>query len=77
MSTDLTNVGVEYQLSPTTLFAVRYTRNHLRETIEDLGVLDQFGSEVYIYGNPGRGLAKHATVSTATPLIVPGPEAGS
>jgi hypothetical protein len=67
MSSDLTNVGAEYQLSASTLFAVRYTRNHLRETIEDLGVLDEFGSEVYIYGNPGRGLAQHATVSTATP----------
>lgn len=74
MSSDLTNVGVEYQLSPSTLLAVRYTRNHLRETIEDLGVLDQFGSEVYIYGNPGRGLAQHATVSTATtPFDYPRP----
>ncbi|HYI93407.1 MAG TPA: TonB-dependent receptor [Bryobacteraceae bacterium] len=68
MHSDLTNAGVEFQLNPRTVLSVRYTRNNLRDTIEDLGVLDANGSEVYIYGNPGRGLAKTVAVpSTATP----------
>jgi hypothetical protein len=67
MSSDLTNVGVEFQLSPKTVVAARYTRNHLRNTIEDLGVVVD-GSEVYIYGNPGKGLARTAVpTATATP----------
>jgi hypothetical protein len=76
MSTDLTNVGVEVQLNPRSVFAARYYRNHLRDTIEDLGVLDATGSEVYIYGNPGRGLAKTiAHPSTHTPVFdYPRPE---
>jgi hypothetical protein len=69
MSSDLTNAGVEFQLSERMVFSARYTRNHLRETIEDLGVLDAQGSEVYIYGNPGIGLAKTASVSTKTPVF--------
>jgi hypothetical protein len=74
-NSDLTNAGVEYEINPRTVFSVRYTRNHLRNAIEDLGVLDEFGSEVYIYGNPGQGLAQHASISTkTTPFDYPRPE---
>jgi hypothetical protein len=67
MHSDLTNVGAEFQIDPKTVFSVRYTRNNLRDTIEDLGVVVD-GSEVYIYGNPGRGLAQTAhPTATATP----------
>jgi hypothetical protein len=67
MSSSLTNAGVEFRLGPSTVVASRYTWNHLRDTIEDLGVVVE-GSEVYIYGNPGRGLAKTAVpTATATP----------
>jgi hypothetical protein len=60
-------VGAEFQIDSKTVFAVRYTRNNLRDTIEDLGVVVD-GSEVYIYGNPGRGLAQTAhPTATATP----------
>jgi hypothetical protein len=55
MSVDLTNAGVEYQLSPSSVFAVRYTRNNLREAIDDVGRLVG-GNEIYTYGNPGRGI---------------------
>jgi hypothetical protein len=65
MSSDLTNAGVEFQLSPSSVFAARYTRNHLRNTIEDIGTVDATGSEVYIYGNPGQGLAKKTNPSYA------------
>ena len=63
-------------MAPQTVFAVRYTRNNLRETIEDLGVLDATGSEVYIYGNPGKGLAQtNKTPSTSTaPFDYPRPK---
>lgn len=75
MSSDLTNVGAEFQFDSRTVAAVRYTRNHLRDTIEDLGVVVE-GSEVYIYGNPGRGLATTAQpTATATPSFTyPRPE---
>ena len=75
MSSSLTNAGVEFQLNDKTVVSARYTLNHLRDTIEDLGVLDANGSEVYIYGNPGRGLAKTASISTKTPVFdYPRPE---
>jgi hypothetical protein len=67
LHSDLTNAGVELRLTPGTVLAARYTRNHLRDAIEDLGVIVD-GSEVYIYGNPGRGLAETAVpTATATP----------
>lgn len=56
MSTWLANAGVEYQVAPKLMVAARYTHNSLRDTIEDIGTLVN-GSEVYIYGNPGKGLA--------------------
>ena len=56
MSQDMTNVGVEYQFSPQMVFAARYIHNKLNRTIEDIGSLVN-GDEVYIYGNPGEGLA--------------------
>jgi hypothetical protein len=55
MSSDIFNVGVEYELQPQTVFSARYTRNKLNRTIEDMGVLDAQGNEVYRYGNPGEG----------------------
>jgi len=54
MSDTLVNAGFEYQIRPSTVVAVRYSMNHLREAIEDIGTLDAQGSEVYIYGNPER-----------------------
>ena len=66
MSATQTNVGVEFQISPSTVVAVRYNRNNLRNTIEDLGVVVN-GSEVYIYGNPGKG---RFVLRTAAPRIM-------
>jgi hypothetical protein len=68
MSTMVANAGAEWQIRPNLVGAVRYTRNQLRNTIEDIGtVID--GSEVYIYGNPGKGLAKMS--SPNSPLVQP------
>ena len=74
MSATITNVGVEYQLNPQLVVAARYTRNHLRNAIEDVGTLDENGSEAYIYGNPGSGhhqnvrsVRRNTELSTAEP----------
>lgn len=56
MSQDQTNVGIEYQLSGSTMVGAHYVHNSLQNTIEDIGTLVD-GNETYIIGNPGRGLA--------------------
>jgi hypothetical protein len=71
MSQDSFNAGVEYQLGRTSVFTVNYIHNNLVRTIEDIGLLVD-GDEVYLYANPGEGLATNALVSTATaPFNVP------
>ena len=40
MFQDATNLGLEYQLNPTTAFGVNYVHNKLTRTIEDVGSLD-------------------------------------
>lgn len=56
MYQDSTNVGIEYQLNPTTMMSVNYVHNTLNRTIEDFSALID-GSNVYTIGNPGEGLA--------------------
>jgi hypothetical protein len=73
MSQDSYNAGVEYQLGRTSVFTVNYVHNNLVRTIEDIGLLVD-GDEVYLYANPGEGLATNALVSTATaPFNIPKP----
>jgi hypothetical protein len=66
MSQDSYNFGTEYQIGRTSVFTVNYVHNRLNRTIEDIGLLVD-GDEVYLYANPGEGLATDALVSTATP----------
>jgi hypothetical protein len=66
MSQDSFNVGLEHQLGMTTVATVNYVHNNLVRTIEDIGLLVD-GNEVYLYANPGEGIATNAAVSTATP----------
>lgn len=56
MSQDAFNGGVEMQLRGNATLTVNYTHSDLRNTIEDLGVLEN-GNEVYKYVNPGQGIA--------------------
>jgi hypothetical protein len=66
--------GTEYQLGRNSVFTVHYVHNDLLETIEDLGALDSEGNEVYIIGNPGRGLGTEtptAGLTTAFPTPRP------
>jgi hypothetical protein len=62
-SSSLLSIGTEYQLNPKLVVAARYTRNHLRQALDDVGTLDATGSEVYIYGNPGQGLVAKSSPS--------------
>jgi hypothetical protein len=68
MGQDVFTVGGEYQLAEGTVLGVSYVHTNLLRTIEDIGTLVA-GSEVYIYGNPGEGLAKEAIVTGATPVF--------
>lgn len=49
-------VGAEQELSRNFVLKGRYTNKKLIDTIEDAGAISASGSEVYITGNPGRGL---------------------
>jgi hypothetical protein len=71
MAQDSFNAGFEYQIGRTSVFSVNYVHNNLVRTIEDIGLLVD-GDEVYLYANPGEGLATDALVSTQTPpFLVP------
>jgi hypothetical protein len=55
------------------VFTGRYVRTSLNRTIEDMGVLDAQGQEVYRYGNPGEGTNKAEPASGAScPITVGG-----
>ena len=47
--------AVDHQFAPRFVAGVRYTHRDLLKGIEDIGVLDATGSEVYLIGNPGFG----------------------
>jgi hypothetical protein len=48
-------VAFDHQFSSHLVAGVRYTHRNLLRAIEDIGVLDEEGSEVYLIGNPGFG----------------------
>ena len=48
-------VALDHQFSSHFVAGVRYTHRNLLRAIEDIGVLDSDGSEVYLIGNPGFG----------------------
>jgi hypothetical protein len=66
MSQDQFNIGSEFQVNPTSVFGVHVIHNNLRETVEDLGAIVN-GDEVYVIGNPGRGISTVSPISGATP----------
>jgi hypothetical protein len=49
--------GLERQLGSNFVLAARYTHKQQDRAIEDIGVFNAQGSEAYIIGNPGFGLA--------------------
>jgi Carboxypeptidase regulatory-like domain/TonB-dependent Receptor Plug Domain len=62
---------VERQLTRNFLISGRFTRKILQEAIEDIGVLTSTGSEAYIIGNPGKGLAKRVNDAGGTLAALP------
>ena len=71
MSQDAYNLGFEYQARANTVVGVNFVRTNLLRTIEDIGTLIN-GSETYIYGNPGEGLAETAfTTGLTAPFVMP------
>lgn len=50
----------ERELNSKFVFSTRYSRKRLDRTIEDIGFINEEGSEVYIIGNPGEGFARTA-----------------
>ena len=66
MAQDTYSFGAEHQVARNTVLGVNFVRTHLLRTIEDIGTLVN-GSESYIYGNPGEGLAKTAITTGGTP----------
>ncbi len=62
-------LGADWAITPTLAFESRWTRKRLDRTIEDAGVLTQFGEQYYIV-NPGFG--DHAVSCTGCP---PNPKA--
>lgn len=48
----------ERELSSKYVLSARYTRKKLDRAVEDIGFINPLGSEAYIIGNPGLGLAK-------------------
>ncbi len=50
---------LDHQLSNRLVAGVRYTRKRLVNSIDDIGVLDKDDTEVYLIGNPGRGLTRN------------------
>jgi len=74
MFQDATNVGIEYQWTPTTAFGINYIHNKLNRAIEDVGSLDASGNEVYFAANPGEGIATTMFVTGLTaPFATPRP----
>jgi hypothetical protein len=51
-------VGMERDLGSGYLFSGRFTHKQVDRAVEDIGFHNASGSEIYIIGNPGEGLAK-------------------
>jgi outer membrane receptor protein involved in Fe transport len=64
-------VASEHSFGINQLLTFRFTRKHLIRGIEDIGVLDAAGSEVYTIGNPGFGATDSNTLTAPNgqPLV--------
>jgi outer membrane receptor protein involved in Fe transport len=62
-------VTSEHQLGRETVLSMRYTRKRLIHAIEDIGLLDDLGNEVYVYGNPGFG-TRSTSINTLSGEVI-------
>ena len=68
-----TSAGWEYQLNRNSVISVHYIHNDLLETIEDVGFLNDEGSEGYLISNPGKGVTSLQFPTGLTPEGQPTP----
>ncbi len=59
--------GYEQQIFNNMLFSARYTHKQVDKAIEDIGIPTPEGSEAYVIGNPGFGLACETQMSFGFP----------
>jgi hypothetical protein len=59
--------GVEHQLMRNWLISGRYTHKQVDHAVEDTGSINSQGSEAYIIGNPGEGLACEVYTADGVP----------
>jgi hypothetical protein len=59
MSSREWTISSEHAFEPNSILSFRFTSKHLLYGIEDIGVLDENGTEVYTIGNPGYGLTDY------------------
>jgi hypothetical protein len=71
MSSSEWTIASEHSLEGNSILSLRFTSKHLLYGIEDIGVLDDAGTEVYTIGNPGYGLTdyKGYTAPNGQPLV--------
>ena len=62
-------VGLERELGGGFLFRGRYTHKNVDRAIEDIGIPTASGSEAYIIGNPGFGLADQVATDNGFPSV--------
>jgi outer membrane receptor protein involved in Fe transport len=58
------NFALDHKLTSQLTASIRYVRKDLLKTIEDIGVLDSSGNEVYLIGNPGFGQTRNDPTHT-------------
>lgn len=56
--------GYERQISQDYVFSSRYTHKQVDRAVEDLGFINSGGSEVFLIGNPGLGLAAQTFIDS-------------
>jgi len=59
--------GLEYQLMKNLIVSGRYSHKNVDRAVEDVGAVNATGSEAYVIGNPGFGLACEVATSFGTP----------
>ncbi len=61
-------IGVEQRIFSNMLASARFTHKQLDRAIEDIGFPTAAGSEAYVIGNPGLGLAAEQAVLSGVPV---------
>ncbi|HKX32210.1 MAG TPA: carboxypeptidase regulatory-like domain-containing protein [Blastocatellia bacterium] len=71
MSVRQFNMGLDHEFKQGLVGSVRWTHSRLVRGIEDIGTLNDEGSEVYIIGNPGFGLTNDQALGLSGQPLVP------